>query len=292
MADKGNELETDVPTAQKAAQITDKLISDRKVRRGRKNQFAEDVGKTVVDTAREMIEANKDSVTGLLLNTVVRKNVAERLQQGQHGMMVILDMVGLKHLNTFSHPAGDSGLRTVASSLNEFGFSELGRKGDEFYGFVSNMSEFEFRLKFGEFISIRHATDRLIEPMTGTHLLTYWDCGHIEAAKDLDGLVDRLDGRVEEVKGKVASRVLQMIDSQPQDQRPELMMLYFNQKVRAKPGEIAQFANNLDERLRQQYGINGRRNVINEESLEKISEDLKHKFNEFQEKALRELKLL
>ncbi len=291
MSDNGNELVNDVDVAWGAAGETARLLTDLAVREGGRDEFAEKIGQTVVDQARKIVEGERDVVTGLLLNTVARRNVAQRLQHGEDGTMMVLDMVGLKHLNTFSHTTGDNGLITVAKVLKEFGFAELGRKGDEFYGFVTGMGEGEFETKFRDFIRMKQEAGELMEKETGIPLLSYWDCGQISDPKDLNGLVSRLDKQTEDVKAEVAEKVLQMIEVQPLEQKSGLMMLYFNLKVRAKPEEIAQFARTLDERLRNQYGITGNRNRIDEETLKYIPASLKQDFQKLQERALRELNL-
>ena len=161
MKDNGGELIVDVDEARAAATLTNKLMDDLRVRRGRRDKFAVRVQDTVIKNAKEAVEHERDSVTGLLLSSVMRRNVAERLTNGEQGTIVVLDMVGLKHFNTFSPEIGNKGLTIVAKVLREFGFAELGRKGDEFYGFIIGIDEVEFRTKFRDFIRSKQAADKL-----------------------------------------------------------------------------------------------------------------------------------
>lgn len=284
MGDTGNEISR---TDLKVAHTINKHIDENNVQPGTRNLAAQ----ILAPMAEKLVQVETDPVTGLDLNSVTRRNIAERLKKGQTGIVVVVDLVGLKHLNSYGHNKGDEGLKMMANVLGKFGFSELGRKGDEYYGFVEDQEEKDFREKFGDFLRSERILNRLQVSGTNVQLLNYWDCGHIDNVKDLDPLIDRLDKNVEGVKVKIRDYILTQISTHPPKERAELMMLYFNLKIRAEGPEISQFVNSLDAKFRRVYKITDDRNRLDDHVLERIPSEKKSLFQFFQEQALRELNL-
>ncbi|KKU95505.1 MAG: hypothetical protein UY27_C0015G0011 [Candidatus Gottesmanbacteria bacterium GW2011_GWA1_48_13] len=293
MVDTRGESIRDKHVAWEAAHLTKKIIDTLEINasevKGPTSQqaFAVAVGDVMVDQAERIVQGEKDAVTGLSLNSVVRRNIAEHLKSGGKGVVLGLDMVGLKHLNTFSHAAGDKALTIVAEVMGEFGFTDLGRQGDEFYAFMPGVDEVEMERKFREHMKRMERDGRLVEPTTGLDILNYWVCGNINRLGDLDKVISKLDEDVEGIKERVGRELMRLINQASFAERTPLMMLYFNLKRRAQGEEIANFANSVGQDLLSAYGITSNQfQTIDGDVLKKIPEDLKVKFHGMQARIL------
>ncbi len=286
MTDVRGESDRDNHIAWVAGHAVQRLIASLGIGEGSRQEFAIKIIGLMEEQAEKIVRGEEDAVTGLSLNSVVRRNIAEHLKNGEAGVVLDVDMVGLKHFNAFSHEAGDSALGVMAGVLNEFGFAELGRKGDEFYGFMPNVTEVELDAKFSAHMEKMRREGRLVEPRTGLKILSYWVCGDVGQIGDLDEVIGRLDSDVEGIKQRVGRELMGLIDKVSPEQRAPLMMLYFNLKRRADGQEIASLANAVGQDLLDAYGIPAKGPLISADILEKIPEALKVEFHEMQSKIL------
>lgn len=279
----------DIEKAHEAAKLTNNLINTLGIKKGQRNKFAENVGPVAVSQAERITDLERDKVTGLHLDRISRKRVAKRLQAGETGCFLVLDMIGLKHLNTFSHQHGDQGLRKIATTLKDFGFDEIGRKGDEFYCYASGKTEAEIRQNFQIFLETKTNSGNLTLPINGQklELLNYWDCANVISPDDLDFQINQLDSNVEHIKTRVRDNILKQIENANEDQQLELKMLYHNYRRRAGEKDIAtMFSDEQWDTLKRKYGVKGPKDIIAKEVLAKIPKIRRTQFYKFEKKAL------
>lgn len=292
MADQASELILDKIVAEKAARQTEELMRVLETPAGSRNVFANKVGNAEIGKAEEIIGSQRDLLTGLTLDRVVRRNVAEMLsgEEPRPGVYLELDLMGLKLFNSISPKNGDNALVAVAEFLNGFGFAQVGRKGDEFPCYFPDISEYDFRIKFSNYLAIMRAEGKLKEKDSGLEILTYWDCARIDDVKDLNGMVERIEKNVEDVKANVGQLILKKINKEPVERRADFMALYLYEKYRVAPEAIAAHKKSVVDDFMRTHDLPADRSIVDESVLEKVPLEVKTDMHRFQEEALKELK--
>jgi len=290
MSDLNNELVEDKDVAHDAAVLTNKLIDKTHVPEGQRSQYSKLVEDIAIDNAERISKLERDQVTGVLLENVARERIAKRLESGDRGTLLVMDLVALKHLNTFSIETGNQGLKLTAELLKSFGFDDIGRKGDEFYCFKVGIGRQELRGKFKEFVHEKMQKGEMEIGSVGISLLTYWDCGEVGSPGEMDKRISELDASVIDLKKRVQNTILQKIEQEPEETREDLGVLNLNIGLRVEEGPIAAFINSLKPKVLEKYGIKINEGGMPEMGLlQKIPRAVRSRFHELQREALDEV---